>query len=750
MSATLANPEIHQALMKLEGWVSQSDWKAYDPFDGLSSPYASFLTLNRPFLKQVWQQAVRRCPINLRPLVGIKPGISSKAMGFFAQGYLRLYETSGEQRYLERARFCLDWLTEHRSPGFRGFCWGNHFDYQSRGGNIPKDAPTIVWTGLIAHAFLDAHDLLGEDRYFDVARSSCDFILDELGCMDVPGGICLRYYPGATNDIHNSNMIGASLLARVHACAPCPRYLDMAERAVQFTIQHQTPQGGWYYGVADRWKWIDSFHTGYVLEALDAFCRYSSSDRFGPALQTGYKFYIDTFFGQDGTPRYYDYKARPLDIQCASQGIQTLVNLRHLRPESVPTAVKVAQWTIANMQDPSGYFYYRKYPLITNKTPTLHWGQATMFAALALLNQHLRQQTGNPATVGTSRRATASGAEAGTAVAALPAQHVGGKLGSYVLITAARNEAEFIEKTIQSVISQTLRPARWVIVSDGSTDATDEIVGKYASLHSWIELFRMPERVDRSLAGKAHAFNTGWRRVQHLACDLIGNLDADISFDPDFFCFLVEKLAQDPKLGLVGTAFAEDGKTYDYRFVGLEHVSGQCQLFRRRCLEDIGGYRPVKGGGIDLVAVTTARMQGWRTRTFTEKSFEHHRPMGTAELGALRAKFRAGKKDYAFGGHPLWEVLRGGFQAKNRPLIIGGCMLLAGYFWSAVRRAERPVGWEFVRFRRRDQMRRLMALLRRGKHPGHHDGRGAVSGPEKASSSSGLARLPNEDFPSRM
>jgi hypothetical protein len=380
---------IFDSLNKLEDWVEESGWKAYDTFDGLASPYARFITRNNALLKQVWQQGVRRFPINLRPILGIKPGMSSKGMGFFAQGYLRLFKTHNSPRFLQKAKFCLKWLIENRSSGFRGFCWGNHFDYQSRGGNIPKGAPTIVWTGLIGHAFMDALDVMADDQYFEVAKSACDLILDELGWMDMDGGICLRYYPGANNDIHNSNMIGASLLARVGARLANSRYLEMAERAVNFTVKHQTNKGAWYYGVAEKWMWVDSFHTGYVLEALECVCRHIENLRHRTALERGYQFFIETFFGDDGTPRYYDYKTRPLDIQCASQGIQTLVNLRDLDSRSIPIALNVANWTIANMQDPKGYFYYRKYPFITNKTPTLHWGQATMFAALATVIEHL-------------------------------------------------------------------------------------------------------------------------------------------------------------------------------------------------------------------------------------------------------------------------------------------------------------------------------------------------------------------------
>src|SRR6266550_9142591 len=202
-------------------------------------------------------------------------------------------------------------------------------------------------------------------------------------------------------------------------------------------------------------------------------------------------------------------------------------------------------------------------------------------------------------------------------------------LPKYVLITPARNEAQFIELTIKSVVAQTVRPLKWVIVSDGSTDGTDEIVNKYVAHHRWIELVRMPERRERHFAGKVHAFNAGYAKVKDLDYDLIGSMDADISFDPDDFSFLLGKLAEDPALGLVGTPF-KDKAIYDYRFVSIEHVSGACQLFRRECFEQIGGYVPVKSGGIDHIAVLTARMKGWKTRTFTEKMSIHHRVQGSA------------------------------------------------------------------------------------------------------------------------
>ncbi|HYT08317.1 MAG TPA: glycosyltransferase family 2 protein [Rugosimonospora sp.] len=285
-------------------------------------------------------------------------------------------------------------------------------------------------------------------------------------------------------------------------------------------------------------------------------------------------------------------------------------------------------------------------------------------------------------------------------------------LPTYVLVTPARNEAEFIEMTIKSVVAQTVRPVKWVIVSDGSTDGTDDIVKKYAVDHQWIELLRMPERRERHFAGKVHAFNAGCARTKGLQYDAIGSLDGDISFDCDYFSFLLRKLAEDPELGLVGTPFkGSSSPSYDYRFVSIEHVSGACQLFRRECFEEIGGYVPVKGGGVDHIAVITARMKGWKTRTFPEKVCLHHREIGSAQHGALMARFRDGAQDYALGGHPLWELFRTVYQMTRRPLVVGGLMLAAGYIWALLRRAERPISLEMVAFRRREQMRRLRQFL---------------------------------------
>ncbi len=306
------------------------------------------------------------------------------------------------------------------------------------------------------------------------------------------------------------------------------------------------------------------------------------------------------------------------------------------------------------------------------------------------------------------------------------------KIPTYILVTPARNEAQYIEFTIQSMIAQSCPPLKWIIVSDGSTDRTDEIVQKYLADHSWIELIRMPERKERHFAGKVHAFNAGYERAKGLAFDVIGNLDADVSFEPEHFEFLLGKMAKFPQLGVAGAPFREGSFQYDYRFTNIENVWGGCQLFRRACFDAIGGYLPLKGGCIDHVAVLSARMHGWQTRTFTEKVCLHHRQMGTALQNGLMARFKVGAKDYSVGNHPLWEAFRTCYQMKHRPVIVGGLALGLGYAWSSIRRAEVPLSSELVAFVRREQMQRLRKLFAR--KPNREIGE-VMAAPEKPSSS---------------
>lgn len=287
-------------------------------------------------------------------------------------------------------------------------------------------------------------------------------------------------------------------------------------------------------------------------------------------------------------------------------------------------------------------------------------------------------------------------------------------LPTYVLVTPARNEAAFIEKTIESVIRQTVLPARWVIVNDGSTDDTGAIVAKYTPEYSWIELVNLPVRRERNFAAKVHAFNVGLERVKDIPYEIIGNLDADISFDDDHLEFLLTRFREDPKLGVAGTTFKEANgyNSETDSFEGKYHVSGQCQIFRRQCFSAIGGYFANEAGGIDWIAVTTARMIGWKTRSFREKPFLHFRHLGTAERSVLASSFSYGEKDYYLGGSPLWELFRVTYRITRPPYIVDGLALGLGYGWAMVRRVHRPVSKELIKFHRREQMRKLAAIVK--------------------------------------
>jgi glycosyltransferase involved in cell wall biosynthesis len=285
-------------------------------------------------------------------------------------------------------------------------------------------------------------------------------------------------------------------------------------------------------------------------------------------------------------------------------------------------------------------------------------------------------------------------------------------LPPYVMVTPARNEEAFIEKTIESMIRQTILPKRWVIVDDGSTDRTAEIVETYAKRYPWIQLLRRAPRKDRNFAGKVYAFNDGLNLIEDLSCGLVGNLDADISFGADHFEFLIEKFTEDPALGVAGTAYTQkDWDSTQDSFEGQTSVHGACQLFRYKCFLDIGGYRPNAAGGIDWMAVTTARMKGWKTRNYPERRFHLHRTMGTAERSQVGAAFDYGEKDYFLGGSPLWELFRVGYRMTKRPILIGGVALLFGYCWAALKHDERPVSHELMRFHRREQMKKLRTIL---------------------------------------
>lgn len=374
-------------------WLVAHDYCAYDPFDGLSSwlrPLA-----RGQFARQVLQKSIRMAPVNLRPVFGIKPAQSTKAMGYFARAYLKLDRIDPSVGFASHAVAALKWLLENRSPGYAGLAWGNHFDYQSRLFYLPKGEPTVVWTALIGHAFIDAWEELREKQWLEAVRSVVKFVLEDLERRETGDGLCISYVPSRFTAVHNANVLAAGMLARAAVHTGNEQALEIAGRAVDYTVGCQRPDGSWWYGEARDRHWVDCFHTGYVLDSLWWYMSSSGDSRHAEAFLRGADYFVGSFFEPDGLPKYYRARWWPADIQSAAQSIETLTLLSTAVDDGLlPLSERVATWTIDHMQQPDGHFAYQLWPGVLNRTPMLHWGQSTMLHALACLLCEERGRSG--------------------------------------------------------------------------------------------------------------------------------------------------------------------------------------------------------------------------------------------------------------------------------------------------------------------------------------------------------------------
>ncbi|HET6178767.1 MAG TPA: hypothetical protein VFE61_17700 [Candidatus Sulfotelmatobacter sp.] len=374
---------VEHSLRSVQKWVEDRAYKGYDPGDGLTS-YLRPLTCGNIFAERVLQQVVWKSPVNLRPLIGVVPLESTKGRGFMAWGYLHLHEAFRDHSYLQKAVACLEWLDQARETGHVGHCWGNHFDFTTRTGRMKAHTPTIVWSGLIGQAFLECYEQTGEERYLEIAESVCRWVLT-LPRERTQEGSCLSYTGVYQHSVHNANLLGAAMLARTWSHRRTPEYLEVSREAVRYTCARQRLDGSWLYAQDAQHPWIDNFHTAYILDSLKRYIDYTGDESFRGNLAAGYRYFSSAFFEPSGCPHYYHNSTYPIDIQCAAQAIDTFSFFAAEEADALEMARKVADWTIENMRDESGYFYYRRYPFLTAKTAYFHWGQASMFKALSHL-----------------------------------------------------------------------------------------------------------------------------------------------------------------------------------------------------------------------------------------------------------------------------------------------------------------------------------------------------------------------------
>jgi hypothetical protein len=375
---------------RLDAWIESEGFRGWDPFDALNSRALKALAFGSRRLGQLSVQALKRCPINVRPLLGIPKGYNPKGMGLFLASYWRKYQMSKEARHLERVNFLADWLHANVVPGYHGACWGYNFDWPNRAFFALAGTPTIVNTACIGLAFMDLargdeSRALGAPALL-TARSACDFILSDLRTeQPAADELCFSYTPIDSRYIHNANVLGAWLLAEVAAQTSEKDLAKAALASARYTARRQRSDGAWRYGEAANEGWVDNFHTGYVLMALKRLGSCLRTDEFAACVSKGYRFWKTHMFTPEVVPKYYASKLHPIDSHCVAVAVLTFLAFADEDVEARPLAAQSAEWGIAHLQNPAGYFDYQITPSYRVRIPYMRWTQAWMQRALTEL-----------------------------------------------------------------------------------------------------------------------------------------------------------------------------------------------------------------------------------------------------------------------------------------------------------------------------------------------------------------------------
>ena len=368
------------AYTALAAYVSRLDFRGWDLFDGLNSKVFQATPLYRSrILRLVWIQLFKRSFINFRPLTAVPKGYNAKGLGLFASGLLAQGQISEGEELLDKlkAMTCAD---------YPGASWGYNFDWEARAFYVPQGKPNIVTTVFVANAFLDYFEQTGDSEALALAVAACEFILKSLVLHEDEGGLCFGYIPGEETRVHNANMLGAALLGRVFSHTGNPVHLEKSRKGMSYSVGALNNDYSWPYGERSHHQFIDNFHTGFNLVALKEWMDHTGERLWEKELVGAYRYFLDTFWLEDGCPRYYNNSLYPIDIHCSAQGIVTCLKLKKLDPRSIPFADKIAQWAIDNMQDKKkGFFFYQKTRFYINKIPYIRWSQAWMFCALSRL-----------------------------------------------------------------------------------------------------------------------------------------------------------------------------------------------------------------------------------------------------------------------------------------------------------------------------------------------------------------------------
>lgn len=390
--------QIREALSETDAYVKGQDFRGYDPYDALLSPLFRLpLLRSSHYVRLAAQQVLKRLPVNLRPLLGIQRHASAVTLARMLEGYAHLSVASPDRRdyYDEPIKICLRGIGELRSRGYSGDCWGYDFDWEPHyaARAIPAGVPNIVATGIVTNSLFETYRLTGIQSARDSCASAAEFVLRDLQRTDArDGSFCWGYFPLDRQQVLNATMKGARLCAQVFSFTGNGELRQAAHATVRFVVGHQRTDGAWPYAVGDARSWVDNFHTGYLLDCLDAYERYADDDTFTSAKASGWGYYRAHFLSEDSVPKYLDDRVHPVDATACAQTITTLCAF-----EDIPAAARVARWTLANMRRRDGAFVYQRHAHYTNPIPYLRWSIAPMFCALTRLlyaiDASVRQRT---------------------------------------------------------------------------------------------------------------------------------------------------------------------------------------------------------------------------------------------------------------------------------------------------------------------------------------------------------------------
>ncbi len=378
--------KVEAGFEKLKQYCESENFSGWDPFDGLNSSIFKnlpFISTNK-WTRLIWIQLFKKNPVNLRKLALVPKGENAKGLGLFLSSYCNLYKIEPRKEYLDKITMLADKLMKSATPGFSGACWGYNFDWQSKAFFQPKYTPTIVASAYIGYALLDAFDITRNEAYKTQGLSVCDFILKDLNrTMDEDGDFAFSYSPRDKTQVFNASLLGSRILARAYSYSHNKSLLEPARRSVAYCCKHQKTDGSWTYSKLPFHQWIDNFHTGFNLECISEYQKYSGDNSFASNIDLGLKYYVDTFFTSEGIPKYYNNALYPVDVHASSQLVITMARLDMF--ENYNTLInKVISWTIDHMQSSKGYFYYQKWKWFTIKIPYMRWSQAWMFFALSM------------------------------------------------------------------------------------------------------------------------------------------------------------------------------------------------------------------------------------------------------------------------------------------------------------------------------------------------------------------------------